>query len=159
MSALRPRLARTRGALAAALAALALMSAAGCDADGLGDLAPLRSPDREAFAARAGEVLTQRCGTASCHGQAERPYALYAPLQRRQPEIGDYAKRPLTEAEIDANYLATLGFLDADRALDTTLLRRALAIGGAGSHGGGAVFEAPSDPECRALREWIEGGP
>ncbi|MEZ4269135.1 MAG: hypothetical protein R3F39_22495 [Myxococcota bacterium] len=159
MSALRPGPPRPRGALAAVLGALALMSGAGCDNDGLGGLAPLRSPDRVAFAARAGEVLAQRCGTANCHGNAERPYALYAPLQRRQPEIGDYAKRPLTEAEIDANYVATLGFLDAERALDTTLLRRALAVGGAGSHGGGAVFEAPSDPECRALRDWIEGGP
>jgi hypothetical protein len=159
MSAVRPARPRPRGTLAAALAALALLSAAGCDSDGLGDLVPLRSLDEAAFAARAGEVLTQRCGNAGCHGNAERPYALFAPLQRRQPEIGDYAKEPLTEAEIHANYLATLGFLDAERALDTTLLRRALGTGGAGSHGGGAVFEAPSDPECRALREWIEGGP
>jgi hypothetical protein len=145
-------------ALAVAVAG-ALALGAGCDLHVDGGVTALASPDRAAFAERAGAVLAERCGTATCHGRTDRPYALFATLHHRLPELGTYAKRPLTEAEIDANYQATLGFLDADRALDTTLVRRALGVGGAGGHGGGAIFEAPSDPECRSLRAWIDGAP
>ncbi len=137
----------------------AAVIALGCElADG-GATSPLRSLDRTAFALEAGPILAERCGASLCHGNRVRPFALYAPGQHRRPPTTTYAKLPLDAAELDANYEATLGFLDSQRGTDTTLIRKALGVGGVGGHGGGAIFEAPSDPECRALRAWIGGLP
>lgn len=141
----------TRGLL------LGLAVLSGCDLSN-GMLA-LDAPDRAAFEAEAGPILAERCGAVQCHGNAERPFNLYSIGNRRRPPLGTYSHDPLTPLEHDANYKATLGFLDAERARETTLLRKALGVGGSGGHGGGAVFEAASDPECRAVRAWIEESP
>ena len=117
---------------------------------------PLPQPSRELFGDEAGPLLEKRCGDGACHGMAERGFAIYAGGRRRADPADTYSTEPLTLAEIDANYRATLGFLDAPRAVDTTLLEKALGTGGPGGHLGGAVFEAPSDPECRAIVRWIE---
>lgn len=114
---------------------------------------PLAQPDPAVYAASVDAMLALRCGSASCHGRAERPFALYAPGQRRLPPHDVYGDAPMTTAEIDANYQATLGFIDAPEALDTTLVRKPLGFG----HFGGIVFEHRSDPECRLLRAWIDG--
>lgn len=120
-------------------------------------LEPLPQPSRAIFAEQAGPILAKRCCDPSCHGDAERPYALYAVGRRRLDPAATYAATPLGPDEIEANYRATLGFVDAPRGRDTTLIQKALAVGGPGSHHGGAVFEAPSDPECVAVIDWIEG--
>lgn len=121
---------------------------------------PLPSPSREVFADRIGPILEKRCCDAdSCHGVAERPYALYAVGRRRLDPAETYAATPLHPEEVDANYAATLGFVDAERGRETTLIRKALAVGGPGGHRGGAIFEAPSDPACVAIIDWIEDRP
>ncbi len=117
---------------------------------------PLPGPDRAGFEDAAGEILARRCGTSTCHGRAERPFSLFAPGQRRLPPTGTFARTPLGPAELDANYAATLGFLDAPRALETLLVEKSI---GRAAHGGGPVFEHRSDPECQALRAWIETAP
>lgn len=117
----------------------------------------LPQPSRARFAEESGPILAGRCGDFACHGTPERPFALYAVGRRRMAPADAIAREPLREAEIDANWRATLGFLDAPRGRDTTLVRKALGIGGPGGHAGGAVFEAQSDPECRAIIAWIEG--
>jgi hypothetical protein len=118
---------------------------------------PLPRPSRAAFRAEAGPILAERCGDFSCHGVADRPYSIFAVGRLRLDPADRYRPTPLSGVELDADYDATLGFLDAPRGRDTTLVRKALGIGGPGGHRGGAVFEAPSDPECRAVIAWIEG--
>lgn len=142
---------------AALLTGLATLAASGCtlgEPDGEG---PLRQPSRTAFALEAGPILAKRCGDFSCHGVDERPFSLYAVGRMRLASRDRYRPTPLSRAEVDANYGATLGFLDAPKGRDTTLVRKALGVGGPGGHRGGAVFEAPSDPECKAVTTWIEG--
>ncbi len=134
-------------------ALLALLALAGCGLEAQAT-SPLPAPDRARFDDAAGEILARRCGTSACHGREDRPFALYAQGQRRLPPTGTFAKAPLDPAEEGANYSATLGFLDAPRALETLLVEKALGLAG---HGGGPVFEHRSDPECQALRAWIEG--
>ena len=129
-----------------------------CDVDSTG-YSPLPSPSRSAFEDEAGPILTARCGDYACHGNSAQPFALYA-VARRGLRLEDrFTSHPLSLDEVDANFRATLGFLDADHARDTPLIRKALGLGGRGGHKGGAVFEAPSDPQCRALIRWIDGNP
>jgi hypothetical protein len=117
----------------------------------------LPGPSRANFAVEAGPILAKRCGDYACHGNADRPYALYAVSRRRLAPADQFTSHPLTTLEWDANYRATLGFLDAPRGRDTTLIQKALAVGGVGGHKGGALFAAPSDPECQAILSWIAG--
>lgn len=142
----------------AAATALSLVGGA-CTVIDASGMTPLAQPSRARFAEEAGPLLDRRCGDVSCHGVAERPYALFTPGRRRMDPADTYSQSPLTEAEIDANWRAALGFLDAPRGRDTTLVEKALGLGGPGGHRGGAVYEAPSDPECKAIIAWIEGGP
>lgn len=150
---------RTRAlALARAPAAAALLLAVGgCGGPAGETLAPLPAPDRALFAVEASGILEKSCGSSNCHGRAERPYPLYARRQRRRPPIATFSTLPLAEDEIDANYRATLGFLDHPDPRQTTFLRKALGTGGTGGHRGGAVFEGPSDPQCRAVEAWLKG--
>ena len=129
---------------------------AGCGVDS-GDSVPLRAPSRATFDLEAGPLLAKRCGDFACHGKADRPLSLFATGRMRLAALDSGSASPLTSAEVDANYSATRGFLDASRATDTTLIREAL--GGGGGHKGGAVFAAPSDPQCRAIVRWIEATP
>lgn len=116
--------------------------------------APGTVADRATFAAEASPLLEKRCGDALCHGRPERPFALYAAGVRRLEPKHTLLKAELTEAEVDANHRAVLGFLDALRPRDTTLLQKATGRMG---HAGGPVFAAPSDPECVAIAAWILG--
>lgn len=134
---------------------LATMILAACGPIEPDERAPLRRPDRALFSEEAGPLLGKRCGDLGCHGDAARPYALYAEGRRRLPPLTTYSKEALLPAEEAANYVATIGFVDDDDPLRTTLLRKALGEGGAEAHGGGAVFEAQSDPECRAIVSWL----
>lgn len=130
--------------------------ASGCVVDSSGTT-PLLMPDRQVFSLEAGPILSRRCGDYACHGNSARPYALYAVSRRRLNAADQYSSHPLTSAEWDANFNATRGFLDAPRGRDTALIQKALSTGGAGDHKGGAIFAAPSDPECQAILAWIDG--
>ena len=154
--ALRHRISSRMCSLLGLLGLLALVGLSGCDVDSTG-ISPLPTPSRSDFAAEAGPILTERCSDYACHGNDVQPFALYAVSRRRLKPEDRFTSHPLSLDEVDANFHATLGFLNADRARDTTLIRKALGIGGTGGHRGGAVFEAPSDPRCRALMRWIDG--
>ena len=146
----------TRGRAPFGAVVLVLVADA-CAVVDTGEAERLPGPSRATFTDEAEPLLEKRCGDGACHGM-DRPYALYAVGQRRVVAADVFSAEPLTRAEVDANYVATLGFLDAPTAVDTTLIRKALGLGGPGGHRGGVVFEAPSDPECRAVVRWIEGG-
>ncbi|MCO4762529.1 MAG: hypothetical protein KC502_13545 [Myxococcales bacterium] len=135
---------------------LCVLGPLGCEVDS-GPAMAVTQPSRATFVHEAGPILAARCGDYACHGNANRPFALYAVARRRLRAADNFTSHPLTEAELDANFAATTGFLDHDRPRDTTLVQKALGIGGKGGHKGGGVFAAPSDPECRALIRWISG--
>jgi hypothetical protein len=137
------------------LGVLASLFVAGCVVDP-GGASPLPSPSRASFAVEAGPLLARRCADYGCHGHPDHAFALYAMGRRRLAHADAGTAHPLSSAEVDANYMATLGFLDAPRPRDTLLLRKALGLAG---HKGGAVFAAPSDPECDAVMAWIAGRP
>ena len=125
----------------------------GCGGLDLDATTPLASPSRVGFEREAAPLLAKRCGDVACHGAQRHAFALYAVGRRRLRAVDTFSSKPLTAAELDANFLATLGFLDADAPVETTLLRKALGQG----HGGGAVFAHPSDPECLAVLRWLNG--
>ena len=128
---------------------LLLLSACG---PGLDATVPLAAPDRARFELEAAPLLAKRCGDVACHGTERHAFALYAVGRRRLRAVDTFSSKPLSAAEVDANFFATLGFLDAPKAVDTTLLRKALGMG----HGGDAVFAHPSDPECQAVLRWLQ---
>lgn len=128
--------------------ALSPFALAACEGPSPG-LSPLAdAPALETFARAAGPLLEKRCADASCHGFADRPFALYAAGRRRANPADTFIAAPLTEDEIAANLDAVLGFLDTPRVRDSMLLQKALGRLG---HGGGAVFAHPTDPEFRAI--------
>jgi hypothetical protein len=132
--------------------------AAGCELVPGGQTTPLKpasvAADRATFDHEAAPLLERRCGDAMCHGRPERPFALYAAGARRQNPGDTFMKTPLTAGEIDANYGAALGFVDAVQPRSTTLVQKAIGHQG---HKGGPVFAAPSDPECEAITNWLSG--
>lgn len=144
----------------ASLVPASLVLVQACVVDAAPDSALIRTDraSRATFANEAGPLLTKRCGDTTCHGNADRPFGLYAVGRRRLVATDLYKPTPLTSAEWDANYNATTGFLDADRPRESTLILKALGVGGVGGHRGGAVFAAPSDPECQAILGWIAAG-
>jgi hypothetical protein len=121
-------------------------------------LVPLPHPDQTEFAQVVGPILEERCADGTCHGSAERPFSLYARGRRRSVDIATFSREPLTPAEVGANYSNTLGLLDSTEPVATTLLHKALSLGGPTAHGGGAVFSSAHDPQCVALVRWIVGG-
>lgn len=133
------------------LGVAALLS--GCGGLDVEATVPLAAPSRAGFELEAAPLLSKRCGDVACHGTERHAFALYAVGRRRLRAADTFSARPLATAELDANYLATLGFLDAAKATETTLLRKALGK----AHGGGAVFAHPSDPECLAVLRWLDG--
>lgn len=115
---------------------------------------PLAAPNRATFEVDAAPYLAKRCGDVLCHGRDDRAFKLYAVGRHRMAAAEQFTAKPLTAAEVDANYFSLLGFDDHPQPRQTTLLRKALGQMG---HKGGAVLEAPSDPPFRALEAWLAG--
>ena len=134
---------------------LAVGVLAGCGGLSTDATVPLASPSRSGFEREAAPLLAKRCGDVACHGTERHAFALFAVGRRRLRAADTFSAKPLVAEELDANFLATLGFLDASAPLDSTLLHKALGLG----HGGGAVFAHPSDPECQAVVRWLNGSP
>lgn len=146
------------GGLSASLAVAVTMTAVACTVEAPLQRAPLLPAgvlaSEATFDAEVGPLLEGRCGDAACHGRPERPLPLYAPGARRLYPADTFWKGPLKPAEVAANYRAVLGFIDDARPRRTTLLRK--AVGELG-HGGKRIFEAWSDPACRAVEAWLLG--
>jgi hypothetical protein len=110
--------------------------------------------DRALFEAEAGPLLSKGCGDSACHGRADRPLRLFAVGRYRMITSEQFSPKPLSKAEWDANFNAVLGFVDHPAPRHSTLMRKAL---GQMAHGGGAVMQAPSDPQFRAIEAWLLG--
>ncbi len=132
----------------------ALAASAGCESQVPPPWQQVPAADRAAFEAEAGPLLSKGCGDSKCHGRAERPLRQFAVGRHRMVASEQFSPKPLSKAEWDANFNAILGFVDNPVPRRSTLLRKAL---GQMAHGGGAVMQAPSDPQFQAVEAWLLG--
>lgn len=139
--------------LALALA-LTLALNLGCESQQAPRSQLVAAADREQFEVEAGPLLSKGCGDPACHGRGDRPLRLFAVGRYRMITSEQFSPKPLSEAEWDANFNAVLGFIDHPAPRQSTLLCKAL---GQLAHGGGAVWQAPSDPQVRAVEAWLLG--
>lgn len=142
------------GRIGSRVAGWAVAAALGCESQVPPPSQPVVAVDRAAFEAEAGPLLSKGCGDSKCHGQANRPLRQFAVGRHRMVAADQFSPKPLSKAEWDANFNAVLGFVDHPQPRHSTLMRKAL---GQLAHGGGAVMQAPSDPQFRALEAWLLG--
>ena len=123
---------------------------------------PLPVGDTEVFVSVAQPALDRRCADASCHGDADRPLALYSPGRRRADPARLHLIEPLTAEELDANARAIAALalepLAAGAPIDACLvLCKPLAVpaGGCG-HVVGEVFAGTDERDYQALRAYLD---
>lgn len=116
---------------------------------------PLTSADLDGFILRA-EPGLMTCANESCHGDSDRPLALFAPLLHRADPADLWRDEPLTQAEHVANLQAVLPFVDRQQPHRSLLVRKPLAPeDGGAAHRGGVQWWDADDPECEAVVAWI----
>lgn len=134
----------------------------GCTA-GLQEPAPAPDLDRDCFRCNVQPVLAARCAFGECHASAQRPLRLYA-VGRMRLDVGwDRLGATLSQAELDANYEVSRGFV-ADIQADSMLLSKPLDTRAGGLYhraqdlfGDDDVFLSTSDPGYARIAEWIAG--
>lgn len=118
--------------------------------------------DRATFERDVQPVLASRCANPTCHGRPERALSVYAPLQWRADPLRTHLPEALTPQELDHNYAASCALAALPSADENALLaRKPLGDAGGLYHGGGAVFDGPTDASYRTIAAWIArgGGP
>jgi hypothetical protein len=147
--------------LAQVLAALGLLG--GCQAD-LDAAAAPADLDEAFFRCRVQPVLTKYCATFACHGDARRPYRLFARNRLRYGGTESDRNAFLRVAEQEANFAATVAFVDPARPDESLLTSKPLEEAAGGSFHRGAkifrmgdVFVDAEDRELAVLREWTLG--
>ncbi len=143
------------GSLAAPL--VALFALGGCAELDAADT--LTEPDFEYFVEHVQPVLSSRCANPSCHGDSTRPLEVFAVHAHRLNPADVFVDAPLTEEELQMNYLRACGFLAIDGpASDSMIMLKPLAQeAGGGRHFGGAQFMDADAAGYRALETWIDG--
>ncbi|MBA2661370.1 MAG: beta-propeller fold lactonase family protein [Bradymonadaceae bacterium] len=125
------------------------------------------SPSFERFVEEVQPLLLNRCANPSCHGRADRPFALFAQGAHRLQAADVFLDHDLTPAEVQGNYDRARSFA-RDEGRGPLLLQKPLAeqISGVRHRAGGDIFLTRGDPEYRALADWVgeeplreEGGP
>ena len=111
---------------------------------------PIAMLDRNEFATRVQPILAERCANPSCHGRPDRPLSLYAPLRHREDPNRVFLDEPLTDAELRHNWAASC-------AQGEALAQKPFGEPGGSYHGGGVVFDGPTDEGYRTLRAWLDG--
>ena len=114
--------------------------------------------DRGAFVAEVQPIFEARCANPSCHGRPERALSTYAVGRYRADPGATYSGEPLTEEEIEHNYLASCVLSIFDERPEEAQLA-AKPLGKPVYHGGGAVFEDERDADHRTIVRWISAGP
>ncbi len=130
---------------------------------GLQETAPAPELDRDCFRCNVQPVLAARCAFGECHASAQRPLRLYA-VGRMRLDVGwDRLGAPLSQAELDANYEVSRGFV-ADVQTDSMLLTKPLDTRAGGLYhraqdlfGDDDVFLSTADPGYARIAEWIAG--
>lgn len=138
-------------------AALALLLLSGCI--GADEVEPLPlGGGLELFEEEAQPVLAARCANPSCHGSAERPLSLFATHRYRRSPERVYMDEPLTEEELQHNFLQAAAFaLACADASQCLLLTKPLAVDAGGSgHANIVIFMDTSDYDYQRLRSWLQ---
>ena len=117
----------------------------------------IRMLDRGAFESDIQPILERRCANPTCHGREDRPLSVYAPRCWREDPARIHMDEPLTASEIEHDYVASCVMAQIAAPNGSLFARKALGERGGLYHGGGAVFDGPSDPEYRALEAWARG--
>lgn len=121
-------------------------------------------PDYRAYQQNVDPYLQRRCGTLDCHGQPGRAYRLYgfSGFRLYNEDAGLVSgQQPTTEAEITANYQATVALEPEEMSRVVArqgqepekliLLRKALRLE---RHKGGRAMEI-DDPGYRCVTAWL----
>jgi hypothetical protein len=141
-----------------ALAAAAL-SACDCSSDPENDQIRILELDYSRFKLEVMPVFASACSNPSCHAREERPLSLYAPLAWRLDTTRTFRLEPLSEPELEHNYVVSCALAtEAEHPSATLLLRKPLAEHASTYHGGGAIFEGTSDERWRVLEAWVADG-
>ena len=156
-------------ALATWLTALSLvLFGSACSSPDATKISQIALPDRTEFKTAVSPFLEKRCGALDCHGQIGRPLRLYSQfgLRLKRGANGARDTSPTTEAELTANYFATVGLEPEDISdslvsqgafNDFLLLKKPLSIEGGGvRHKGGPVLRG-GDAGFDCLYSWISG--
>jgi hypothetical protein len=140
-----------------------LATLAGC-VSGLDAPAPATTLDRDYFRCNVQPVLAARCSFPACHGDAQRPLALYAVGRMRYAVGWDRPTAPLTDAELADNFGIASGFTTTTATGQAWLLAKPLATAaggyfhrGAELYNEGDVFASTDDPGYQLLAKWIGG--
>lgn len=118
---------------------------------------PIPELDRAVFEREVQPMLAARCASPTCHGRPERALSVFAPGRWRSDAESVHLPGPLTEAELDHNYRASSALAADPAPGDAALLARKPLAGGGLYHGGGALFDGPTDRDYLALRAWMDG--
>ena len=101
-------------------------------------------------------VLERGCANPTCHGNAERPWRIYARHMHRADAAATWSDAPLTDAELTANATWTMPFIKHADPDGSELVRKPLHPSAGGSpHVGGAQYRDRDDPDFAALRAWV----
>ncbi len=115
--------------------------------------------DYAEFEAKVQPIYAESCSNPSCHARPERALSLYAPMARRLDESRTHLLEPLSDEEIMHNYVVSCVLAsEGDAPAETLLLRKPLGDWASTHHGGGAVFDGPSDDHYRTLEAWVAEG-
>jgi hypothetical protein len=122
------------------------------------------SLDRKYFECQVQPVLDKSCSQNACHGDARRPFHVFA--RNRMRVVGTNVQRdlPLSTEELDANFTNALGFASPDDPPKSWLLMKPLDERAGGYFhrgqdlfGGDDVFVSTDDPDYERLLGWISG--
>ncbi len=115
--------------------------------------------DLDRYVAMVQPILEARCANPTCHGDAGRPLALYAPRLYRLDEERTWLDEPLTDEELELNHRRARAFL-SEPVEESQLLRKPLDEDAGGAwHDGGVQFADASEPEFLAVLAWVTGLP
>jgi hypothetical protein len=142
---------------------LLVLAFAGCatDLDAPAQVTPL---DREYFRCNVQPVIEARCSFPACHGSARRPFQMYGVGRMRYGVGWDRPTAPLTQKELDDNFVVASGFTTTTGTGEAWLLAKPLDTSaggyfhrGATLYGNGDVFMTRADTGYQMLANWIAG--
>ena len=116
------------------------------------------APDYDAWERDVYPIMLRDCGFPACHGDSDRPFAVYGPGRLRwDPETE--LDVPPTTAEVFQSYQRARSMLTATDIDQSPLLRKVLP--GGGHRGvdqlGRSVYADESDASYQVIRDWAIG--
>jgi hypothetical protein len=116
---------------------------------------PMATGDVDSFAASVQPIVTDTCASLDCHGAPGRPLRLYA--ERGLRLTRELRDQPITAEEVEHNAAAFLGVSPGITPDEHLAVLKPLAVEAGGmEHLGGDLWDSMDDPNCAAVREWLQ---